>query len=292
VQAGILGKDIYVIGGFTADASSQAIVEVYDAAANAWKRAADYPVPINHHAVVAIQDGAFAGLYVFGGYASPPIPSEQATLPAFTSLAFKYTPATNAWTAIRPLPIPRAAHGAALLDGKIYIVGGASPDAEQALALTPQVDVYDPATDSYSIGPPLPIPRDHLTVAATAGKVYAIGGQQLSHDLAQADVEALDVKTGSWSKIENLMHLRAGLTSTILEGKVLAIGGENGTTAFPYVESLDPATGHWTSLPDLPTPRHGLGSTTWNGRAYVLLGGPRFGLTVTGAVESMGPAAT
>jgi hypothetical protein len=46
-------------------------------------------------------------------------------------------------------------------------------------------------------------------------------------------------------------------------------------------------TGRWERLDDLPTPRHGLGVVAHSGRVYAIAGGPRPGLTVSGAVESL-----
>ena len=40
-----------------------------------------------------------------------------------------------------------------------------------------------------------------------------------------------------------------------------------------------------TTLPGLAVPRHGLGAVFLEGRAYVLLGGPLPGLTVSDVVE-------
>lgn len=44
--------------------------------------------------------------------------------------------------------------GCALLNGKVYVMGGVDPDIHQFFP-TQAVDVYDPATDSWSSSSPM-----------------------------------------------------------------------------------------------------------------------------------------
>jgi len=46
------------------------------------------------------------------------------------------------WSPRAPLPIPRTEHGAAVVDGKIYAIGGYSG------SLLSRVDVYDPISNA------------------------------------------------------------------------------------------------------------------------------------------------
>jgi hypothetical protein len=59
---------------------------------------------------------------------------------------------------------------------------------------------------------------------------------------------------------------------------------------FPQLEVFDPATGSWSAAPPLPSARHGLAAVTRDGELYVLAGGPRAGLTVSGTVEVFNPS--
>ena len=43
--------------------------------------------------------------------------------------------------------------------------------------ISPVVDVYDPATDTWTTAAELPIPRHDPTAAVVDGKIYAIGGK-------------------------------------------------------------------------------------------------------------------
>jgi len=64
------------------------------------------------------------------------------------------------------------------------------------------------------------------------------------------------------------------------------VGGEHPGGTFANVECVA-ADGRTTTLPALRTSRHGLGAAVVDGTAFVLLGGPRPGLTVTDTTEAL-----
>jgi len=77
------------------------------------------------------------------------------------------------WKVHAPMKDPRRSElGAGVIDGKIYVAGGRL-DNDFPLEL---LEIYDPATDSWTPGPSMPAPRDHAGVAAVNGKLYVIGG--------------------------------------------------------------------------------------------------------------------
>jgi hypothetical protein len=66
---------------------------------------------------------------------------------------------------------PRGYLGATSVDGKIYVIGG----AYDVLRLK-TVEEYDPLTDAWVIRPDMPTGRSNLQVAASNGRIYAMGG--------------------------------------------------------------------------------------------------------------------
>jgi N-acetylneuraminic acid mutarotase len=58
----------------------------------------------------------------------------------------RYDPATNAWSSRTPLPSPRSGLGAGVINGTIYVVGGADPGGVAVAT----VEAYDPATDTWT----------------------------------------------------------------------------------------------------------------------------------------------
>jgi hypothetical protein len=65
------------------------------------------------------------------------------------------------------------------------------------------------------------------------------------------------------------------------------VGGEEPGGTIASVFAYDPGARRWQRLPDLPTPRHGLAVVGIGPRVYVIGGGPRPGLFVSGANESL-----
>jgi hypothetical protein len=67
----------------------------------------------------------------------------------------------------------------------------------------------------------------------------------------------------------------------------VSVGGEepSGTIASVYALDLNARRRGWRRLPDLSTPRHGLGVVAFGRDVYVLAGGPRPGLFVSGTTE-------
>ena len=102
------------------------------------------------------------------------------------------------WTTKAPLPEPRANLAVAVLDGKIYAVGGERDGAPVATA-----SVYDPATDAWTALPPLPEARTDLAAAGAGGKLYVLGGTTVAGTATArpglATVSVYDPATRQWS---------------------------------------------------------------------------------------------
>ena len=67
-----------------------------------------------------------------------------------------------------------------------------------------------------------------------------------------------------WSTITNLPTPRVDISTSIVDGKIFTIGGENpiGKPPLSNVEVYDPATNVWNTLADIPTGRIGIGRTS------------------------------
>jgi hypothetical protein len=58
----------------------------------------------------------------------------------------------------------------------------------------PQHEVYDPATDSWQPGPPLPTPRHGLAAQVVGGRLYVIGGGPTPNLSVSSAVEIFELK--------------------------------------------------------------------------------------------------
>ena len=123
------------------------------------------------------------------------------------------------WQTRAPIPTARNHVGHVVYDGKIYIIGGAilQDEAETALKI---MEIYDPATDSWSRGPDMPTPRALIQggVAVHNGKIIVAGGEN-SFQRATAEVTSFDPATGKWTQLTPLPGKR-------IAGQLASIGDE------------------------------------------------------------------
>ena len=103
VAAAVVGNEIAVAGGFNADGSHSARVDVYSPSLDRWRRLPDLPASA-HHAMAVGRGGR---LYVLGGYGHAGNPLRTA-----------YVLENGAWRALPRLPFPRAAAGAAVVGNR------------------------------------------------------------------------------------------------------------------------------------------------------------------------------
>src|ERR671915_1724777 len=71
------------------------------------------------------------------------------------------------WTLRAPLIEPNSELALAESNGKLYLLGGYPATRQTART----VQVYDIATDSWQLGPPLPQPNNHGMAASVNGKI-------------------------------------------------------------------------------------------------------------------------
>ena len=68
---------------------------------------------------------------------------------------------------------------------------------------------------------------------------------------------------------------RGSYGATFIDGRVVAVGGEEPTQVLAVVESYDIADGKWSTLPPMPTARHGEAVATVGHTIYVIGGANR-----------------
>jgi N-acetylneuraminic acid mutarotase len=256
--------EIYIVGGYNADGSSSRRVDVYSPASRRWRRGPDLPVTVNH-AMAAAYRGK---LYLVGGYGG-----------AGPTLRTTFVLAGDRWQRLASLPAPRAAAGAAVANGRLYIVGG----VRRPGALAKVAFAFDLRKKRWTTieGP---TPREHLAAASLGGRVYAVAGRLGGIESNQTKVEVL---SGTWRAVTPLPEARGGTGAAAVAGRIVSVGGEAPSGTIASVYAYSPGSKRWQRLPDLPTPRHGLAVVGLGSRIYVMGGGPRPGLFVSAANESL-----
>ena len=159
----VLDGKLYALGGGRYDDGYLSSVERYDPATNTWEAVAPMGGDRSDHGV-AVLDGK---LYAVGGY-----DGDGGWNNSYLSSVERYDPATNAWEAVAPMAAARRALAVAVLDGKLYAVGGQGA-GYNALS---SVERYDAATNAWEATAPMATAREAHAVAVLDGKLYAVGG--------------------------------------------------------------------------------------------------------------------
>src|SRR5262245_64402144 len=130
-----------------------------------------------------------------------PIKKTSLILTLFVCLTFASGAAAQTggtWQTLAPMPTARQELATAALNGKIYAIGGYDSSGTP----TNIVEVYDPATNTWSSAHPIPFPLHHNSAAVAAGKLYSFGGPST---LAFVYDELND----SWSPVASMLFFHA-----------------------------------------------------------------------------------
>jgi N-acetylneuraminic acid mutarotase len=248
----------------------------FDPRRGRYERLPPTPEPLDHSRFVT-----YGGdLYVVGGYSN----GEP------TNGLWRYSPDEGRWTELAGMRRARAAHGAAVIGHRLYVVGGASewlltdPEA----APTASMEVYDFDTGEWSEAPDMPTARHHLGVAAMGGDLYAVGGRAVG-EFSLETVERFDSGSARWETLPRLPQGSGGEAVTAIKGEIYAIAGgddEDGwVTAATW--AFEAKSGEWRRSADVTVPRHGQAAAPINGRIYIFGGSPCHGFGHTDSVESL-----
>ena len=150
------------------------------------------------------------------------------------------------------------------------------------------MEVYDPASDTWSTDTSLPTATSDLGAAVVNGHIYAVGGfaaNSITGQLATATVEVYDPISKTWSTgsplVTSASQPGAGLTgvaAVALKGMIYAIAA-SGSMVPSLTQVYDPASMTWstsaTSRPGTNSGGSGAGDVSaavLNGKIYTLDG--------------------
>lgn len=183
-------------------------------------------------------------------------------------------------TPLASLNVPREGLAAAVLDGKLYAIGGHTTGGAATAAVEAYTPVADPAAGSWETLASLSVARTWPAAAVIGSTLYVVGGgEQVDPDgpgpqVGPSDIlEFYDAASDTWIPLplSPMPTARTGLAAAVVAGKLYAIGGFNGAN-LATVEVFDPASGIWETRTPMPTPRTLLEAVAIDGLIYVLGG--------------------
>jgi N-acetylneuraminic acid mutarotase len=178
----------------------------------------------------------------------------MAIKPAFSSNGV----AENTWTQKAPMQQARHELGAAVVNGKIYAIGGTVYTYQDLYRVESKIvgtnEEYDTKTDTWSFKASMPAPRSGFATVVYQNKIYCIGGSNGSSKDGQpipvSVNEVYDPATDTWERKAPMPTARLYAAANIVGGKIYVIGGAHNRT-FTLTRTLnemyDPATDTWTT---------------------------------------------
>jgi len=138
-----------------------------------------------------------------------------------------YDPVVDKWTAKEPMSTARQYFGIAVCQNKIYAIGGGLWDPHIGYVASNTNEVYDPITDSWENKTAMPTNRSDLSANAVGGKIYLIGGRTDGPSSTAALNEVYDVANDSWTTKKPMPYPVVGYASAVVDGKIYIMGGQD-----------------------------------------------------------------
>jgi len=199
--------------------------EIYDPTSNTWAVGADAPVELAGQGLMGVSYGNVIHLF-------------------YHQYHYTYDPVTEAYTRKADVPTYRTWGTCAVVNDKIYVIGGYYYDASgNPIAPSNVNQVYDPATDTWDTKAPIPesiygVTRENPVIG---GKIYVTHGL---NTVFHTTNYIYDPSDDSWSSGSSASHARDGVACGVISDKLYVVGGRNIPTnpyGLNYNEEYDPA---------------------------------------------------
>ena len=264
----VVGGKLYLFGGFTDTLGASNQLDVYDPAGDSWTRKNDLPTRVTHlnpasDGLTLWLAGGFKGkhpgpvtaevwkyevtadiwsagpplpepraggglevvgrrLHYFGGYKA----DRQTDAGDHWSLALD---GGKTWDREADLPGPRGHVSCAVLDGKLYALGGAHGHDKTQNDLS-ACHRFDPATKKWTVIASLPDGRSHFESSTLIyhGRILLVGGrcnQSKPRRNVVGDLLEYDPKTDAWRVIGELPVKVLAPSAAIIAGRLIVTGG-------------------------------------------------------------------
>ena len=230
----VVDNKIFAIGGIASDGRTpHATNEVYNPQTDTWETKTPIPtIRSSKFAITTYQNK----IYCIGGkntYANE-----------------VYDPATDTWTTKAPLQSQyHRSPNAHTVNDKIYLISGQTDEFDFWPSNSPEVNIYDPKTDTWTQGEPIPTPVTKYASAVVNDKIYVFGGTDyLTRPIEVYGLTQIyDPATNTWSSGTPMLEKRYDCVATVGSGPwgIYVLGGVLNDTASYITQIYDPIKNSW-----------------------------------------------
>ena len=177
-----------------------------------------------------------------------------------------FNPMHGTWEAASPMAAARMAAGAAVVGGKLYVMGGCNDSG-----ILSSMEVYYPMRGTWEAAPSMLTARTNASAVAACGKVHVLGGRNDSGILSS--MEVYDPMRGTWEAAPSMLTARSAASAAVVGGKIYILGGHNlNGSVLSSMEVYNLASTTWQTAPSMTRSRAAASVAVVGGKIY-LMGG-------------------
>jgi N-acetylneuraminic acid mutarotase len=216
-------EGLFAFGGFVAAEggiwSGSADILRLDEAAGRWERVAELLHP-QSETVAAVLGGV---VYLATGRTPAGDANAEWDDQADLARVQRFDPATLEVSAGPEAPTARNSAAGAVLDGKLYVVGGRRVGGGNRA----EAEVFDPATGRWEGLAPMPEAQGGIAAAALDGRLYVFGGEFFGPDGSGVHERSwvYDPAADTWEEIAPMPVPRHGLGAVPVRDAVYVVAG-------------------------------------------------------------------
>ena len=161
----------------------------------------------------------------------------------FVSWFDELDPKTGKWTVLPDAPRARDHVSAAMVEDRLYLAGGRTSHAKINRVIDTtikEVDYFDFKTQTWTtIDAGLPTQRAGNSNLGIGPYLVVMNGESGMQVPAHSEVEVLDTRTNTWSKLPNLIQGRHGTGAVFLDGKIYVQAGSGNRGGGPELSEME-----------------------------------------------------
>jgi hypothetical protein len=233
-----------------------------------WFEVAPLPGPRAFHMTAFASTDSGPRLYAIGGQRSPSDTMER--------LCIEYSPQSNSWRERAAMRERRGLGQACAVDGRVWVFGGCETFGT-GLA---DVEVYDPSTNAWTVGPNMPESLYDFGAAVWRDSlVFVLGGGSWHPSMPPTNaVWLFNPSNSTWRPATPLPEPLGALACGIVGDTILVATGwtDSGPTNrawIGFIDSADPAVIYWYGPDTLPGPRRCRAACGVVGNELYVIGG-------------------